>query len=79
VIFETEDTPAVELAQAIDERVAVLARPRLWHGDGRANWAVVEAGIAAGVDVRVGLEDTLVARDGGRASGNAAQVAEVLG
>ena len=40
------------------------------------NWAVVDAGLAVGVDVRVGLEDTLIGRDGGPAPGNAAQVAE---
>ena len=76
VIFEHNDAAAVELARAIDARVAVLGRPRLWHGDARANWAVVDAGLAAGVDVRVGLEDTLIGRDGGPAPGNAAQVAE---
>jgi uncharacterized protein (DUF849 family) len=78
VIFEHDDGEAVKLAQAIDARVAVLGRPRLWHGDARANWAVVDAGQAAGVDVRVGLEDTLIGRDGGRAPANAVQVAEML-
>jgi uncharacterized protein (DUF849 family) len=77
-IFEHDDAAAVELARAIDERVAVLGRPRLWHGDGRASWAVIDAGLAAGVDVRVGLEDTLVARDGGPAPANADQVAETV-
>jgi uncharacterized protein (DUF849 family) len=77
VIFEHDDDEAVRLARAIDERVAVLGRPRLWHGDARANWAVVDAGLLAGVDVRVGLEDTLVGRDGGPAPANAAQVIQV--
>jgi uncharacterized protein (DUF849 family) len=54
VIFEHDDARAVSLAQAIDERVAGLGRPRLWHGDARANWAVLDAGIAMGMDVRVG-------------------------
>jgi uncharacterized protein (DUF849 family) len=76
VIFEHDDAAAVELARAIDARVAMLERPRLWHGDARANWAVVDAGLAAGVDVRVGLEDTLIGRDGGPTPSNAAQVAE---
>jgi len=75
-IFEHDDDSAVELARAIDARVAVLGRPRLWHGDARANWAVVDAGLVAGVDVRVGLEDTLIGRDGGPAPANAAQVGE---
>src|SRR5438067_5558674 len=73
-IFEHGDASAVALARAIDERVAVLGRPRLWHGDGRASWAVVDAALAAGADVRVGLEDSLVGRDGGQAPGNAEQV-----
>jgi uncharacterized protein (DUF849 family) len=78
VIFEHDDAAAVELARAIDVRVASLGRPRLWHGDGRANWAVIDAGLAVGVDVRVGLEDTLVGRDGAAAPGNAAQVADAV-
>ncbi len=77
VIYEHEDAAAVALARAIDERVAPLGHPRLWHGDGRASWAVVDAGLALGRDVRVGLEDTLVGRDGGPAPGNAEQVAMV--
>jgi uncharacterized protein (DUF849 family) len=77
VIFEHDDPRAVALAQAIDDRVAGLGRPRLWHGDARANWAVVDAGIAMGMDVRVGLEDTLFDRDGSPAPSNAEQVAQI--
>ncbi len=77
VIFEHDDARAVSLARAIDERVAGLGRPRLWHGDARANWAVVDAGLAIGMDVRVGLEDTLFDRDGTRAPSNAEQVAQI--
>lgn len=75
VIFEHDDESAVDLARAIDARVAGLGRPRLWHGDARANRAVVDAGLRAGVDVRVGLEDTLIGQDGRPAPNNAAQVA----
>lgn len=78
VIFEHDDDRAAMLAGAIDDRVAILGRPRLWHGDARANWAVVDAGLAAGVDVRVGLEDTLVGRDGERAPANPDQVAATI-
>jgi uncharacterized protein (DUF849 family) len=77
VIFEHDDDRAVSLAHAIDERVAGLGRPRLWHGDARANWAIVDAGLAAGRDLRVGLEDTLFDRDGTRAPANADQVAQI--
>ncbi len=77
-IYEHDDGAAVELARAIDARVDPLDRPRLWHGDARASWAVVDAGLATGVDVRVGLEDTLIGRDGGPAPSNAAQVAATV-
>jgi uncharacterized protein (DUF849 family) len=77
VIYEHDDRAAVDLACAIDARVAPLGRPRLWHGDARASWAVVDAGVAAGVDVRVGLEDALYDRDGGPAPSNPGQVAAV--
>ena len=77
-IFEHDDASAVELATAIDARVASLDRPRLWHGDDRATWAVVDAGLAAGHDARVGLEDSLVDRDGGPAPSNPDQVKRTL-
>jgi uncharacterized protein (DUF849 family) len=78
VIFEHDDAAAVGLARAIDARVAPLGRPRLWHGDARANWGVVDAGAAAGFDVRVGLEDTIIGRDGARAPSNPDQVADLV-
>ena len=77
-IHERDDEQAVALAHAIDARVAPLGRPCLWHGIGHATWAVVDAGIAAGRDVRVGLEDSLVGRDGDSAPTNPEQVAEAL-
>jgi uncharacterized protein (DUF849 family) len=76
-IEEQEPDAAVDLARSIDARVAPLGRPRLWHGEGRASWAVIDAGLDAGVDIRVGLEDAIVGRHGGPAPGNAAQVAEM--
>src|SRR5687768_17573390 len=66
------DAP-VALAHASDERVAPLGRPRLWHGDAWANWAVADEGARLGRDIRVGLEDTIVGRDGGPAPANAEQ------
>ena len=72
--FLDDPEAAVADARAIDARVAPLGRPRLWHGVGRATWAVVAAGLAAGHDVRVGLEDALDG-DGGPAPGNPGQVA----
>ena len=76
-VEEHEDDPAaaVAAAEAIDAVVADLGRPRLWHGYGPASWAVVAAGLAAGHDVRVGLEDIVTRADGTAADDNAGQVA----
>ena len=76
--FLDDPEAAVAEARAIDARVAPLGRLRLWHGVGHATWAVVAAGLAAGHDVRVGLEDALVDGDGGPAPGNPGQVAAAL-
>jgi uncharacterized protein (DUF849 family) len=58
--------------------VARVGKPRVWHGDDRATWAVVDAAIAAGRDIRVGLEDSLVDPDGSPAPTNAEQVKRVV-
>jgi uncharacterized protein (DUF849 family) len=52
--------------------------PQLWHGLESGTWDVARAGIAAGVDVRVGLEDVLVLPDGRVAAGNAELVAAAV-
>jgi uncharacterized protein (DUF849 family) len=74
---EQEDgaAEAVATAHAIDAIVAVLDRPRLWHGYGPVSWTVVEAGLAAGHSVRVGLEDIVTRTDGSAADANPGQVA----
>ncbi len=52
--------------------------PQLWHGYGERTWEVIAAAAAAGVDVRVGLEDTLVLPDGATAANNAELVAAAI-
>jgi uncharacterized protein (DUF849 family) len=52
--------------------------PQLWHGYGERTWEVVAAGAAAGVDVRVGLEDVLTLPDGRLAADNAELVTAAL-
>jgi uncharacterized protein (DUF849 family) len=52
---------------------------QLWHGYGERTWEVVSAGLAAGVDVRVGLEDTLWLPDGSVAADNRELVAAAVG
>jgi uncharacterized protein (DUF849 family) len=45
--------------------------PVLLHGEGTSAWPVLREGVRRGLDVRIGLEDTLVRPDGTRAEGNA--------
>jgi uncharacterized protein (DUF849 family) len=60
----------VEDARAIAELIPDEI-PQLWHGYGERTWEVLAAGVADGLDVRVGLEDVLVLPDGRVAAGNA--------
>ena len=71
----------VEEARAI-ARLIPDGVPQLWHGYDRRTWEVISAGVKAGVDVRVGLEDTLVLPDDRVATDNAELVVaavELLG
>ncbi len=72
---------AVDAAAGIDAALDRAGRPepRLHHGAGQATWAVLEAAVRAGRDIRIGLEDTLVLPDGRPASGNAELVATAAG
>jgi uncharacterized protein (DUF849 family) len=70
----------VEVEGGADEARAVAALipaevAQLWHGYGPQTWEVILAAAEAGVDVRIGLEDTLVLPDGSVAAGNAELVA----
>ena len=68
---------AVALAADIDAALdaAAIPTPRLHHGNGAATWAVLDAAVALGRDIRVGFEDTLELPDGSAAADNAALVA----
>jgi uncharacterized protein (DUF849 family) len=48
--------------------------PRLHHGYDAATWAVIDAALVRGRDVRIGLEDTLTGPSGATVEGNAALV-----
>jgi uncharacterized protein (DUF849 family) len=61
--------------------IAALIPPtvtQLWHGFGARTWEVISAAGAAGIDVRVGLEDVLTLPDGAVAAGNAELVAAAV-
>jgi uncharacterized protein (DUF849 family) len=69
---------AVHVAQEIDAALdaAAIPTPRLHHGVGPATWAVLEAAVPRGREIRIGLEDVLTLPDGRRAPDNAALVVE---
>jgi uncharacterized protein (DUF849 family) len=71
---------AVEEARAIGDLLDQEGPPirQLHHGYGIATWAVLEAALSRGHDIRIGLEDTLELPDGRRANGNAELVAEAV-
>ncbi len=64
-------------ARAIAKRIPSEVR-QLWHGFGERTWEVLPAAIAAGHEVRVGLEDVLVLPDGRIAQDNAELVATAV-
>jgi uncharacterized protein (DUF849 family) len=81
VLVEPSDGGAadpVAAAAEIDELLvaAGVSAPQLHHGAGPEAWTVLDAAVARGRDVRIGLEDTVVMPDGSRARDNAELVAE---
>jgi uncharacterized protein (DUF849 family) len=81
VLVEPSDGGAedpVAAAAEIDELLVAggLDAPQLHHGSGADAWEVLDAALARGRDVRIGLEDTLWMPDGSVARDNAGLVAE---
>jgi uncharacterized protein (DUF849 family) len=71
---------AVAVAHEIDVALDAAAIPtaRLHHGVGDATWAVLDAAVPLGREIRIGLEDVLTFPDGRRAPDNASLVVETL-
>jgi uncharacterized protein (DUF849 family) len=67
----------LEDARAIAELIPAGV-PQLWHGYDERTWELLAGAAAAGIDVRVGLEDVLVLPDGSTAAGNAELVAAAV-
>jgi uncharacterized protein (DUF849 family) len=81
VLVETSDGGAADPVAAAAEIDELLVRggvtaPQLHHGAGADAWAVLDAAVARGRDVRIGLEDTVALPDGSPARDNAELVAE---
>jgi len=71
---------ALTTADAIDAELGRhgIRLPRLLHGEGSPAWAVLEAALERGRDIRIGFEDTLVLPDGSRALCNGDLVAAAV-
>jgi uncharacterized protein (DUF849 family) len=83
VLVEPQDAdPPAALATlaAVDDvlDVAEVPLPRVYHGQDGTAWPVIEAMMASGRDVRVGLEDVLTLPDGRLARDNAELVAAAV-
>lgn len=76
-VHDTDGDAAVDRAWAIEQALdeAEITAPRLHHGDGQATWAVIEAALKRGRDIRIGLEDTTTLPDGKTAAANEELVA----
>ncbi|RCV54885.1 3-keto-5-aminohexanoate cleavage protein [Marinitenerispora sediminis] len=67
----------VTAVEAVLDRAGV-ALPRLLHGREQTAWPLLDTAIAADRDIRIGLEDTLLAPDGQEAEDNAGLVSQAL-
>jgi len=83
VLVEPRSESSAEAVALADEIDVVLDEggstvPRLHHGVGPATWAVLDAAVPRGYDIRIGLEDVTTLPDGRRAPDNAALVVEAV-
>lgn len=76
-LVEVEVEGGAEEARAVAQLIP-HGIPQLWHGYGAQTWEVISAAGAAGIDVRVGLEDVLALPDGRIAADNAELVAAAI-
>jgi uncharacterized protein (DUF849 family) len=83
VLVEPRSESSAEAVAVADEIDAALDAggskvPRLHHGVGPATWAVLDAAVPRGHQIRIGLEDVMTLPDGRRAPDNAALVVEAI-
>jgi uncharacterized protein (DUF849 family) len=75
VLVETNDVAAAgEMGAALEK--GGLSAPQLHHGGHTDAWRALDAALARGRDIRIGLEDTTLLPDGSLARDNADLVAE---
>lgn len=78
ILLEPQSQNLDEALRAVDAMETALegiTLPRLLHGFDATAWPLLDEATRRGYDARIGLEDTLVLRDGTRAEDNAALIA----
>jgi len=78
-LIELPDEPAETVRDHAEAMIAHVSLeepdlPILLHGEEGSTWPVFDLAVELGLDVRIGLEDTLLLPDGSSAPGNAALV-----
>jgi uncharacterized protein (DUF849 family) len=76
VLVRLSSAAPLSLADEILEEVGEF--PTLLHGDGDSCWPALEYALSLGLDIRIGLEDTLELPDGSPAAGNVELVQAAL-
>ncbi|MDF2509942.1 MAG: hypothetical protein K0Q52_3801 [Microbacterium sp.] len=79
VLIELPDEPTETVREHAEAMIAHVSLeepelPILLHGEEGSTWPVFDFAVELGLDVRIGLEDTLLLPDGSSAPGNAALV-----
>jgi hypothetical protein len=71
VLAEVQPGESTRDADELLDVLTPLGVPILLHGEDDSAWPVLDYALSCGLDTRIGLEDTLTARDGTPAVGNA--------
>lgn len=71
VLAEVQPGETEQDAARLLDLLAPLGKPILLHGEDDSAWPVLDYAVSRGLDTRIGLEDTLTARDGTVAVDNA--------
>ncbi|WP_338013524.1 3-keto-5-aminohexanoate cleavage protein [Saccharothrix sp. ALI-22-I] len=71
VLAEVRPGETTGHAERLLDLLAPLGVPILLHGEDDSAWPILDYALSHGLDTRIGLEDTLTARDGTRALDNA--------
>ncbi|GAB2984425.1 3-keto-5-aminohexanoate cleavage protein [Saccharothrix stipae] len=79
VLAEVRPGETTADAQRLLDLLGPLGVPILLHGEDDSAWPVLHHALSRGLDTRIGLEDTLTARDGTTAVDNAQLVRLALG